>query len=271
MPPTTTSPTRTYPAGVPCWVDTEQPDLDAALAFYGGLFGWDLADVAPPGRPRYVVASLGGRSVAGLGPAPSGPAAWSTYVAVDDATAATARLVELGATVTAPPSDVGEAGRSASLVDPVGAEVRLWQAGRRGGAQVVNEAGTWGFSDLHTGDAATARGFYEPAFGWEVDDLGFATLVRRPGYGDYLVATVDPDLRRRQEDVAAPPGFEDAVAWMAPLAAGEAPQWHVSFNVLDRDAAVATAEELGAEVLAHEVTQWTRTAASATPRVPSSP
>jgi hypothetical protein len=34
--------TRTYPHGVPCWVDTEQPDVDAALAFYGGLFGCGL-------------------------------------------------------------------------------------------------------------------------------------------------------------------------------------------------------------------------------------
>ena len=28
-----------YIPGVPCWVDTSQPDPDAALAFYGGLFG----------------------------------------------------------------------------------------------------------------------------------------------------------------------------------------------------------------------------------------
>ena len=31
---------RTYPEGVTSWVDVEQPDLDAAQAFYGGLFGW---------------------------------------------------------------------------------------------------------------------------------------------------------------------------------------------------------------------------------------
>ncbi|MDP9188754.1 MAG: VOC family protein, partial [Actinomycetota bacterium] len=27
-----------YPAGVPCWVDTGQPDPEAAVDFYGGLF-----------------------------------------------------------------------------------------------------------------------------------------------------------------------------------------------------------------------------------------
>ena len=25
---------RIYPPGVTCWIDTEQPDLDAAAAFY---------------------------------------------------------------------------------------------------------------------------------------------------------------------------------------------------------------------------------------------
>jgi predicted enzyme related to lactoylglutathione lyase len=40
-----------YIAGVPCWVDTSQPDPDAAAAFYGGLFGWEFEDAMPaPGR-----------------------------------------------------------------------------------------------------------------------------------------------------------------------------------------------------------------------------
>ena len=40
-----------YPAGVPCWVDTSQPDPEAAAAFYGGLFGWEFEDRTPPGMP----------------------------------------------------------------------------------------------------------------------------------------------------------------------------------------------------------------------------
>jgi len=35
--------------GVPCGVDTSQPDPEAAVAFYRGLFGWDFEDVMPPG------------------------------------------------------------------------------------------------------------------------------------------------------------------------------------------------------------------------------
>jgi uncharacterized protein len=29
---------RSYPEGVPCWVDTEQPDVHAARHFYANLF-----------------------------------------------------------------------------------------------------------------------------------------------------------------------------------------------------------------------------------------
>jgi predicted enzyme related to lactoylglutathione lyase len=40
-----------YPAGVPCWIDTAQPDPDAAAAFYGGLFGWEFEDGMPAAPP----------------------------------------------------------------------------------------------------------------------------------------------------------------------------------------------------------------------------
>ena len=40
-----------YLPGVPCWVDTSQPDPEAGAAFYGGLFGWELEDTMPPGSP----------------------------------------------------------------------------------------------------------------------------------------------------------------------------------------------------------------------------
>ena len=61
-----------FPAGVPSWVDTLQPDADAAAAFYGGLFGWEFEGPGEmPGHPpgRYLVARLRGRDVAGIGAA----------------------------------------------------------------------------------------------------------------------------------------------------------------------------------------------------------
>jgi len=35
-----------YIPGVPCWVDTSQPDPDAVLDFFSGLFSWELEDVS---------------------------------------------------------------------------------------------------------------------------------------------------------------------------------------------------------------------------------
>ena len=40
-----------YIAGVPCWIDTSQPDPKAAADFYSSLFGWDVEDVMPPDAP----------------------------------------------------------------------------------------------------------------------------------------------------------------------------------------------------------------------------
>ena len=251
---------RTYPDGVPSWVDTEQPDPRAAQDFYGRLLGWSFATVSPPDGPVYAIATMDeGRDVAGLADADGGPAAWNTYIAVDDADATAARIWAAGGEVTVEPADVGEAGRIAICRDPAGAVFRLWQARRRPGAQKVNEPGSWNFSDLQT-DRPQTVAFYGDVFGWATEDLGFATMVRRPGYGDHLEATVDPDIQARQAEVNAPPGFADAIAWVAPLPPGASPHWHVTFAVADRDATAATAQDLGAEVLSTANTAWTRTA-----------
>jgi predicted enzyme related to lactoylglutathione lyase len=252
---------RTYPHGVPCWIDTQQPDVGAATAFYGGLFGWTFDDAMPPAAPsRYMIAKLDGEEVCAIAGPGEGTPVWRTHIAVDDADAAVDGLVSAGATVRSAPANHGEEGRAAVLTDPEGNEFRIWQAGRRLGAQVVNRPGTWNFSDLRTTDPAAAIAFYEAAFGWQADDLGFAMLLRRPGYGDHLEATTDPDIRARQAGVVAPPGFEDAIAWVARISTGERPHWHVSFTVADRDKTAAEAERLGAQIVRQDDTQWTRTA-----------
>jgi len=62
-----------YIPGVPCWIDTTHPDPDAAVTFYGGLFGWEFEDVMPPGSEgKYFIARIRGGDVAGIGPVPEG-------------------------------------------------------------------------------------------------------------------------------------------------------------------------------------------------------
>ena len=248
-----------YPEGVPCWVDTEQPDPEAAAVFYAALFGWELEDRMPADAPgNYFVATIRGKDVAAIGSqmggAPQQPA-WNTYVWADSADDVAARAKEAGGSVLAEPFDVMEAGRMAVIADPQGAAIRVWQAGNHRGAQLVNEPGTWNFSELNTSDTGAAEAFYKEVFGWEAERFDMdgheSSMWRRPGYGDHLEKG-DPDLRRRMADQGAPPGFEDCVAWLLPLDAtqqGGPPHWSITFAVDDADAAAAKAEELGGKVL----------------------
>jgi uncharacterized protein len=254
--------TRTYPSGVPSWIDVEQPDVEAAQAFYGGLFGWAFDDVTPTSSPTpYLVAHLDGHAVAGVaGATGTSEPTWSTYVAVDDLEQVTSRIRAAGGRVRLGPVAMGDDGRYAACADPDGVPFRLWEAGSRPGAQIVNSPGTWNFSDLHAADGTVAASFYPSVFGWEIDDVGFGRMVRRPGYGDHLAATIDPGIHERQLQVGAPPGFADAVGWLVPSGGDEPPHWHVTFTVADRDATAAAAERLGGEVLRRGDTEWTRDA-----------
>jgi hypothetical protein len=46
-----------YMPGVPCWVDASEPDPQAAVDFYGGLFGWEFEEALPPGSEgKYLIA-----------------------------------------------------------------------------------------------------------------------------------------------------------------------------------------------------------------------
>jgi len=246
---------RTYPHGVTCWIDVEQPDIDAAQAFYGGLLGWEFSVATPPEAPQpYVIATLEGHDVAGLGVA-ANDGQWNTYVAVDDADAASERATSLGATVVAAPADAGPGGRGATLLDPQGCEIRLWQARRRFGAQVANAPGAWNFSNLHTADLAAAQRFYGDLFGWCFTDQGWATAISVPGYGDHLEATIDPDIRTRQ--AGAPEGFEDVIGAIVPAGA-QPPGWSVVLTVADRDDTVEQVEVLGGTVLHVADNDWTR-------------
>jgi predicted enzyme related to lactoylglutathione lyase len=205
-----------YPHGVPCFIDTEQPDRQAAADFYGALFGWEIED-----RGRYLMGRLDGADVAGVGAQLThATAAWHTYVCVDSADAAAARVRSAGGSVLRGPQDLGAAGRVAVCADPAGAGFRVWEPRERHGAELVNAPGAWNWSTLSTRDPAGAKAFYSAVFGWEVK----AGMWRLPGHGD-------------------------ALAGLLPIDGVGVSRWSVTFAAANTDATAALASDLGGTVL----------------------
>jgi predicted enzyme related to lactoylglutathione lyase len=262
-----------YIPGVPCWIDTIQPDPEAAVDFYSGLFGWELEDVMPPGsEARYFIARLNGGDVAAVGsiPASAPPVArWDTYIWVDSANETASKVREAGGTVVREPFDVMDSGRTAVFTDPEGAAFCVWEPKRFKGARVINEPGSLNFNGLHTRDVEGAKSFYGSVFGWRTLDLGAAEMWTMPGYGDHLERD-DPGIRKRVAEVGGPAGFEDVVASINPIANDQpdvAAHWSVTFAVADADATAGTVTELGGKVVVPPFdAPWVRTTVLADPQ-----
>jgi predicted enzyme related to lactoylglutathione lyase len=262
-----------YIPGVPCWIDTTQPDPEAAVAFYRDLFGWEFEDVMPPGAPgKYFIGRIRGGDVAAVSSVMEGapPAAmWNSYIWVDSADETASKVRDAGGTVVTEPFDVMDAGRMAVFVDPEGAALCAWQAKENKGARIVNEHGSLNFNDLNTRDVAGAKSFYGAVFGWQTLELDVYEAWTLPGYGDYLERD-NPGLRKQMAEVGAPEGFEDVVASLRPIGDDQpdvSPHWGVTFAVDDTDAIASRATELGGTVLVPPFdAPWVRTSVIADPQ-----
>ena len=246
-----------YIPGVPCWIDTSQPDPDAGKDFYSGLFGWEMENVLPDddSGAKYYLGRLDGKLAAAVGSIPQGApdmAVWNTYIWVDSADETASKVKDAGGKVVTEPFDVMDAGRMAVVADPEGAVFCLWQANENKGAQIVNEHGSLNFNGLNTRDAEAAKPFYKAVFGWETLDLGGGTeFWTQPGYGDHL-ETITPGIRETVKEAGGPEGFEDVVAAIQPIPDDQPdtpPHWSVTFAVDDADAAAKKAGELGGQVV----------------------
>jgi hypothetical protein len=245
-----------YIPGVPSWVDTSQPDPEAALPFYSGLFGWEFEDMMPEGSPgRYFVGRIRGGDVAAVGSIPEGTppvAMWNTYIWVESADDTAANSREAGGAVVMEPFDIMDSGRMAMLTDPEGAAFCVWQAVQHKGAQIVNEHGALNFNGLATRDVEGAAAFYGAVFGWTILTLPAGLMWTLPGYGDHLEER-SPGLREQMAQMGGPEGFIDVVAALNPIAADDTAtpaHWSVTFGVDDAHATAAKVGELGGEVVA---------------------
>lgn len=250
---------ESYLPGVPCWLDIMQPEPDAARKFYAELFGWEFENAAPDDGPGpYYIARIRGKNVAAIGGPHEAetPTSWNTYTAVESVDRTVTRVREAGGTVVTGPVDIPESGRFAVFADAQGAVFSVWEAGAFIGAQLVNEPGTWNFSELHTANVTAAESFYRSVFNWEVLDFSVGdsayTFFKLDGYGDSL-AKNNAEFRDRIAADESAATFADVVATLVDASSGtesiDPPHWSVTFAVDDADAIAAKAERLGGKVI----------------------
>ncbi|MCX6464084.1 MAG: VOC family protein [Pseudonocardiales bacterium] len=222
--------TTPWPAGTPCWADAAVPDVPAAVAFYRALFGWDFVDLGPE-FGHYGIARVDGRDAAAVGPTadPAQPAAWTVYLATDDADATVAAVRGHGGSVLVEPMEIPGRGRMAVVTDVTGAVVGLWEAGGMRGAEVVDAPGGLIWEDARLTDPLAGQQFFAAVFGYTFDAV--------PGAPDgYATFRVDGTVA-------------GGIGGMDGAPEGTPGHWLPYFMVADVDAALAAAQRGGGTVL----------------------
>jgi uncharacterized protein len=219
-----------YAPGTPSWVDLTTPDLQDALRFYGGLFGWEFEDAGAEAG-HYHQALLRGKRVAGVGPNPPGSqpmAFWSTYFSATDVDQLAKAVTDAGGTVAFGPMEVGDEGRMLVGKDPAGAMFGVWEPRGHAGAQLANEHAAFSWNELIGRDLEGATRFYGAVFG-----LTFHELPDAPADVAYRIARIG----------------EDVVAGISGMGGDLPPHWLTYFMHDDVDAGFERARELGGELV----------------------
>ncbi len=156
-----------------CWLNLMTPKADEAAAFFSAVLGWTYGPMpdAKGGRIILVDGLAAGAFMdldAGIMP-PGTPPVIAPMVRVDDIRATVARARELGGAAS-DPFTVHENGRMASVTDPSGAMLGLWEPLSKHGFDCdsrAHGAPTW--FDVISKDEPRATAFYTALFGWSAD------------------------------------------------------------------------------------------------------
>ncbi|MEZ5975391.1 MAG: VOC family protein [Planctomycetota bacterium] len=169
------------------WNQLNTSDLEGAIAFYEGLFGWTTK---PEERATYVHFYMGDEAVAGCMPLMGGPGVpphWSVHVGTSDIGAYAERARAAGGRELFPCMDIPHVGKLHLFADPGGACLMAYQPedmdrpiwGNR------NELGHFCWVELMCRDAARSLEFYRKVVGWQTSsmDMGDKTyhMLAVPG------------------------------------------------------------------------------------------
>jgi uncharacterized protein len=218
------------------WPELATTDQKAAVAFYRGLFGWELNEQPLGPGETYSMFQMRGKPVgAACTMRPEerqsgAPPHWNAYVTVANVDEAAKKAESLGAKVFAPPFDVMDAGRMAVLQDPTGAVFQVWQPNKHIGAMILNEPGALCWTELATRDTQAAETFYTKLFGW---------IPKHSPAGSPMPYT--------EFSVGGTPGI-GMMPMPEQMPAFVPSYWMPYFQVADADASAVKATTLGANV-----------------------
>ncbi|WP_327151936.1 hypothetical protein [Nocardia sp. NBC_01329] len=171
-------------------MDCKAADVDAAARVFADEFGWEC--LVDPGDWRGAIkARADNHWVAGLSNLdsplypPGTPPHISYYLAVGDAAAAHGLAVADGATSLIAPTPVADQGILATVIDPFGAAVSLWQPGAFAGWTHPRGPRIPGRIVHESRDPAAAERFYRVRLGLSLRYADFTThLPGSPPDGD---------------------------------------------------------------------------------------
>jgi predicted enzyme related to lactoylglutathione lyase len=215
------------------WAELFTEDADAAVRFYGRVFGWTFQAFPAQRGPGYRLAFSEGEPVGGVlerehAHQKTPGSRWVGMISVDDVKAAARYAADRGGKVIVAPRSLPGRGVVALLEDPEGASFGVMRSSSGDPPDYLAEDRQWLWVELWAKDAAAMARFYGGLAGYEV------TPVERPdGSLGYLLAA----------------GGYTRCGIITSPASNVAPAWLPYLRVEDVKAAAAQAQQAGARIV----------------------
>ncbi|MFI6013378.1 VOC family protein, partial [Streptomyces sp. NPDC051243] len=162
-----------------CWMDLKTRDLAGTTTFFSKTLGWRFAVDEKDWRKATKI-TVDGHLIGSVSDLanpvypPGTPAHIAYYLAVDNVDHRAEVATANGARLVVPPFDVGDQGRTATLIDPVGAAFSLWQPRSFAGWQLPSHLACAPHRMVLTCDQPEeARHFYEKTRGTPLNCADF--------------------------------------------------------------------------------------------------
>ena len=201
LPPLVDPPSQEHHTGKVVLQELITPDLAAAKAFYGGLFGWTFKDTPLGSTAIYSQAYLGDEPVAGivelkLTPGVQRQPSWITFMSTPNVDTTAAAALSDGAKQLLAPRMVPGRGMEAVFADPQGAVFGMLSSQTGDPADVLAAPGEWIWSSLVASDPDHDAAFYQKLFNYDVYELP------TEGSGLHLIFASDQFSRAQCQSVA---------------------------------------------------------------------